>query len=39
MNPIVPIYAQLIKDGDKTIKQVPAHIRKEVQKYLDASDI
>lgn len=34
MNPIIPIYAQLVKDGDKKINQVPVSIRKEVQAYL-----
>ncbi|MEG0470797.1 MAG: CD1375 family protein [Solibacillus sp.] len=38
MNPIIPIYAQLIKDGDKTIEQVPARIRDEVQTYLNAGE-
>lgn len=38
MNPIIPIYAQLIKDGDKTIEQVPARIRDEVQAYLNAGE-
>ena len=38
MNPIIPIYAQLVKDGDKTIKQVPARLRDEVQTYLDAGE-
>ena len=38
MNPIVPIYSQLIKDGDKTIEQVPTRIRQEVQDYLNAGE-
>ena len=38
MNPIVVIYAQLVKDGDKKIKQVPAHIRAEVEAYLNAGE-
>lgn len=38
MNPIIPIYAELVKNGDKKIEQVPAHLRKEVQKILDAGE-
>ncbi len=34
MNPIIVIYAQLIKEGEKEIKQVPSHIRKDVEKLL-----
>lgn len=37
MSPIVIIYAQLVKDGDKTIEQVPAHIKK-VKKLLNAGE-
>ena len=38
MNPIVVIYAQLVKDGDKKINQVPANIRKEVEACLNAGE-
>lgn len=38
MNPIIPIYAQLVKDGDKKIEQVPARLRVEVQAYIDAGE-
>ncbi|WP_199203586.1 CD1375 family protein [Sporosarcina sp. P34] len=38
MNPIIPIYAELVKSGDKTIKQVPTQLRKDVQKLLDAGE-
>lgn len=38
MNPIVVIYAQLVKDDDKKINQVPARIRDEVQNYLNAGE-
>ena len=38
MSPIVIIYAQLVNDGDKTIEQVPVHIKKEVKKLLNAGE-
>lgn len=38
MNPIIPIYAELVRNSDKKIKEVPAHLRKEVQKLLDAGE-
>ncbi len=38
MNPIIIIYAQLVKDGDKTIEQVPVHIRTEVETLLNAGE-
>ncbi|WP_201264954.1 CD1375 family protein [Brevibacillus reuszeri] len=37
MHPMSPIYADLIKDGLKTIDQVPEKNRAEVQKLLDAN--
>lgn len=38
MSPIVIIYAQLVKDGVKTIEQVPTHIKKEVETLLNAGE-
>lgn len=37
MHPMSPIYADLIKDGLKTIDQVPEKNRAEVQELLDAN--
>lgn|GEM_PF-835547 len=37
MHPMTPIYYDLIRDGLKTIDQVPQKIRAEVQVLLDAN--
>ncbi|WP_312118204.1 CD1375 family protein [Brevibacillus reuszeri] len=37
MHPMSPIYADLIKDGLKTLDQVPEKNRAEVQALLDAN--
>lgn len=34
-NPMSTIYASLIKEGKKTIDQVPEHLRKEVEAMIN----
>lgn len=35
---LAKLYADAVKSGDRTIDQVPAKIRAEVQKLLDAGE-
>lgn len=34
MNPMIPIYAALVGKGVKTLEQVPAKLRNEVEQYM-----
>lgn len=36
MSAMFKIYAKLIKNGEKSIEDVPEHIRADVQKELDS---
>ena len=38
-NPMISVYYKLIKAGNRTIDQVPANVRADVQALLDAGNI
>ena len=35
MNPMIPIYAALVKKGIKTLEQVPSELRVAVKQYAE----
>lgn len=36
MNPIIIIYADLVKKHEKTLEDIPENIRSQVKDYLDS---